>query len=416
MAGLASGLPAALASSAAAAVPARRIVVTQWDTAGQLEQGKSRGLKIVDGALELADPVGRRGDYDFGTWRSPWVKPGFTLTELVPSWQGTTPGASYMKVEVRGRSSERRSSWDTIADWSLDDREFTRRSSSDSQTDDLGRTAYDTWLTVGVTSWQVRVTLLRRTGGKARPTVETVGAMASALPNVSSVSTSKPGAGSPAALGKVLPVPRYSQMVHQGTYPQYDGGGEAWCSPTSLTMVLDHYDALPAPRRYRWVKRDYPDRVVAHHARMTYDTAFGGTGNWSFNTAYAASRVGAGDGGAFVTRLRSLAEAERFIAAGIPLITSITFSSGQLSGAPISSTNGHLLVVVGFQADGDVVVNDPAASSRAGVRRVYDRGQFEDAWLKRYASGSSMRGSGGLAYVVHDDAHPLPARDRNRNW
>jgi hypothetical protein len=205
-------------------------------------------------------------------------------------------------------------------------------------------------------------------------------------------------------------------MVHEGQYPQYDGGGEAWCSPTSLTMVLDYYDALPAARRYRWVKQDYPDRVVAHHARMTYDAAFGGTGNWPFNTAYAASRVGAGDGGAFVTRLRSLTEAERFIAAGIPLVASITFSSGQLSGAPISSTNGHLLVIVGFQGDGDVVVNDPAASSRSGVRRVYDRGQFEDAWLKRYASGSSMRGSGGLGYVVHDDAHPLPARDGNRNW
>jgi hypothetical protein len=145
---------------------------------------------------------------------------------------------------------------------------------------------------------------------------------------------------------------------------------------------------------------------------MTYDSGFGGTGNWAFNTAYAAARTG----GAFVTRLRSLAEAERFIAAGIPLVASITFSPGQLSGAPISSTNGHLLVIVGFQDDGDVVVNDPAASSSAGVRRVYDRGQFEDAWLKRYASGSSMKGSGGVAYVVHDDAHPLPARGHKRNW
>ena len=406
-------LPLAVpAVEAAAAAPARRIVYTQWDSDAELAQGHGRGVSVVDGALRLTDPVGTRGGYEYGTWNSPWVRPGYRLTELVPSWEGRTPGGSWVKIEVRGRTPKHRSSWDTIADWSLDDREYTRSSSPDSQGDDLGRTAYDTWLTSGVRAWKVRVTLLRRAGGKARPTVDTVGGMASALPSVSSVSTSTPGAGSRAALGTVLPVPMYSQMVHDGEYPEYDGGGEAWCSPTSTTMVLDYYDALPRPRRYRWVPKDYPDRVVPYVARMTYDEGFGGTGNWPFNTAFAASRTGE----AFVTRLRSLAEAERFVAAGIPLIASITFSSGELSGAPISSRSGHVLVIVGFTKSGDVVVNDPAASTRSGVRRTYDRGQFEDAWLKRYASGSSMRGSGGLVYVVHDAAHPLPPRGDNRNW
>ena len=75
-------------------------------------------------------------------------------------------------------------------------------------------------------------------------------------------------------------------------------------------------------------------------------------------------------------------------------------------------TNGHLLVVVGFTESGDVVVNDPAAAQRAGVRRTYDRGQFENAWLKRGSNG----GSGGLAYVIRDAAHPLPARNGATNW
>ena len=30
-----------------------------------------------------------------------------------------------------------------------------------------------------------------------------------------------------------------------GEYPQYGGGGEAWCSPTSTSMVLGYYEALP---------------------------------------------------------------------------------------------------------------------------------------------------------------------------
>ena len=70
------------------------------------------------------------------------------------------------------------------------------------------------------------------------------------------------------------------------------------------------------------------------------------------------------------------------------------------SGAPISASAGHLLVIVGFTDTGDVVVNDPAATTRAGVRRTYDRGQFEDGWIPT---------SGGTVYVITDDAHPLPA-------
>jgi hypothetical protein len=254
----------------------------------------------------------------------------------------------------------------------------------------------------------VRVTLHRRTGTTARPVVRSVHAMASRIPSTTGVTTSQPG-GAKAALGTVLDVPKYSQMIHKGSYVQYGGGGEAWCSPTSTTMLLDYYKALPPAKEYTWVKRNYTDRVVAHHARMTYDTSFGGTGNWPFNTAYANTRV---DGGAFVTRFRSLRGVERLVKAGIPVITSITFGRGQLRGAPISSTNGHLLVVVGFTGSGNVVVNDPAASGKAGVRRTYDRGQFEDAWLKRGSAG----GSGGLAYVVHDAAHPLPARNGATSW
>ena len=86
---------------------------------------------------------------------------------------------------------------------------------------------------------------------------------------------------------------------------------------------------------------------------------------------------------------------------------SISFGSGQLSGAPISASNGHLVVIVGFRDNGDVVVNDPAAPSVRSVRRTYDRGQLERAWLD---------GSGGLVYVIHDDDQPLPPRGRTGAW
>jgi hypothetical protein len=137
---------------------------------------------------------------------------------------------------------------------------------------------------------------------------------------------------------------------------------------------------------------------------MTYDYRYDGTGNWPFNTAVGASRVG----DAFVTRLADLQQAERFLRAGIPLALSIRFSRGQLSGAPISASAGHLVVLAGLTASGNPIVMDPAASSDAGVRRTYDRAQFEHAWLS---------GSGGMAYVVRDAAHPLPARPAGvRAW
>ena len=389
----------ALAATALVGAPApagaavqRHIAYRSWGTDAELRTGALQGTVVADGTVRLAPRTDR------GTWTSPWVAPPFALTELVPSWDAMTPGASRLTVEVRGRTSSGPTSWDTAATWAYGDR-YVRRASGASQPDDGGRMSYDTWLTnasAGVTGWQVRVTLSRPAGSPAAPSLDTVGAVASRLPQVSDVATSTPRPAPNPALGKVLPVPRYSQMAHEGDYPQYDGGGEAWCSPTSTTMVLAFYDALPSPSAYAWVKDGHTDPEVDHAARMVYDATLEGTGNWAFNTAYAARRVGQ----AHVTRLRNLRGAEAWIERGVPLVVSVTFGRGELTGAPISSTNGHLLVIVGFTRSGDVVVNDPAAPTRAGVRRTYDRGQFEDAWLRRSPSGGSMRGSGGVAYVI----------------
>ena len=94
-----------------------------------------------------------------------------------------------------------------------------------------------------------------------------------------------------------------------------------------------------------------------------------------FNTAYAA-HFGLE---AEVTQLHSLAEAEQFIKAGIPLVASIAFQPNKLDGFLFRGTDGHLLVIGGFTAGGDVISYDPASTSDATVRHVYDRAQFEKA-------------------------------------
>src|SRR5207248_2899951 len=114
------------------------------------------------------------------------------------------------------------------------------------------------------------------------------------------VSTAPPkqpagGAGDPARWGRILDVPACTQS--------YPDGGEGWCSPTSISMVVGYWahDAGPCEPRVRAAV----DGV--------YDWVYDGHGNWPFNTAYAAGRGLE----AYVTRFRSLADAEPWIAAGL---------------------------------------------------------------------------------------------------
>ena len=84
-------------------------------------------------------------------------------------------------------------------------------------------------------------------------------------------------------------------------------------------------------------------------------------------------------------------------------MASVAYPQGGLRGAPTRATDGHLVVIRGFTADGDVVTNDPAAPSERSVRRTYDRAELERGWLD---------GSGGTVYVIHTDDQPLPSGGR----
>lgn len=167
------------------------------------------------------------------------------------------------------------------------------------------------------------------------------------------------------AWGADLNVPRRSQMV-------YPNGGNVWCSPTALTMVMAYYGH----------EESVPDDAVPG----VYDSVYDGHGNWPFNTAYASTRGFT----AYVDRFGGFADLERWVAKGHPVIASVAYSNEWLPNAPISNTQGHLLVVRGFTTDGDVVVNDPAAVDDDGVRLVYERQLFKRAWLDR----------GGVVYIV----------------
>jgi hypothetical protein len=388
---------------AQAASPAAPVNFHAWKGADFLFAGKReglipslRGLRIgrPAGTVEHTEPSGTR-TYEYGTWTSPVYRQGFDATQLVASWNALTPKGTWLRVDMRGQTTAgAETMWYGMGQWALGDADVTR-TSLPNQSDAYGFIDVDTF--VGRTTlraYQLRVTLYRAQGTHESPSLSMAGAMTSAIPDRFTVPTSAPGG----AWGIELPVPRYSQNVHIGQYPEYGGGGEAWCSPTSTQMVVEYWGKRPSKADMAWVDPSYADPSVDHAARFTYDTDYDGTGNWPFNTAYAAT-YGLN---AHVTRLRSLAELEGYIKRGIPVITSQSFLSSELDGAGYG-TAGHIMVVIGFTETGDVIVNDPASSSNDRVRNVYKRAQFENIWqrTKRYrADGSVAGGPGGVAYII----------------
>ncbi|MFF4809859.1 C39 family peptidase [Micromonospora chersina] len=408
--------------------PGRDVTYHRFRFPADLHLGAADGVAAGPDGLVLAAPAGRvehtdphSGDtagYDAATWTSPVVPVGFAAAELVPSWTADAPPGCWLRVELRGWAGETATTgWYELGRWAADDTTI-HRSSVPGQADGAARVAADTLLVTGatVTGWQVRVTLLRRPDAPAGPVLRTLGVVASAGDRTGSgtpatragapdgpVAPPAPRSGAAGdARGRVLDVPRYAQRLHAGGETRWGGGGDSWCSPTCVSMVLDFWGAGPTPDRYAWVAPPGPRPVVVHAARHCYDHAYAGAGNWPFNTAYA----GLHGVDAFVTRLRSLAEAERFVAAGIPLIVSAAFSRGQVPGLDYD-TRGHLIVLVGFTADGDPVLNDPYAPDDEGVRRTVPRAAFEAAW---------QGGSGGVVYVVRPESVPLPPAPAQANW
>ena len=119
--------------------------------------------------------------------------------------------------------------------------------------------------------------------------------------------------------------------------------------------------------------------VIRRAVDGVYDWIYQGHGNWSFNAAYAGAQSALGlPLEALIARLPDLTEVEKWISAGTPVIASLSWEAGELTGAPIPSSKGHLVVITGFDISGNPIVNDPAAPVDAEVQRTYLRGEFEN--------------------------------------
>ena len=307
---------------------------------------------------------------------SPEIAAPIEWNELVVSWN-VSPGV-HLKAEARAIYPERATKYYTMSIWSDDPARFPRESAR-RQGDQDGLVRTDTLVLSNVTR---KVQLRLMVGGAgAQRSLKFLG--------LSFCNSTVPAAvlePNRAAWGKVIEVPERRQA-------EYEGGG-GWCSPTSLSMVLAYWGER--------LHRPELNHTVPETAHAIADDFRGDTGNWPLNTAYAGSYPGMR---AYVTRLEDIAELEDWIAAGIPVIISV--SSYLTNDRTSGPDNGHLIVCVGFTEKGDVVTNNPGVSVKRNVRarQVYARAKVVNAWKK----------SKNTVYLIYPETARVPAA-RERHW
>lgn len=298
-------------------------------------------------ALAMAAPSRLVSFSDFRNWHregsslSQSVNPGIDWTEAIASWNFDLPRGTIVRIKLVLPGEKVA----TMGVWSADRK--LPSSSLKGQKGDEFSVDTDTLMTSSPQS----AFSIRLEWEGYEPNWKMV-----------SVCLSKKGltqepAGDLRAWGTVIEAPRRAQM----NYPN----GHVICSATSTSMVLAHWAEV--------LGRPVLDEDVPAVCKGVYDDSYGGTGNWSFNTSYAGSMPGVRSA---VSRFWGIGQLERWIVRGLPVVCSVSYDLLQGKGKK-GVSDGHLVVLVGFTAEGDPIFNDPG---RNVVRMAYKREHFDAAW------------------------------------
>ena len=278
--------------------------------------------------------------------------PNLDFNEAVVSWNVSHPESAALEIQARAIVDGKPTRWYTLGDWAGNP-DLHPRQSVKNEIDPDGDVRTDTLH-------------LNRLGQQLEISTQMQTLTAGPTPNLklltvafANTAANPPAENKPApAWGKILDVPQRAQ----GNYPN----GGVLCSPTAVSMVLGHYAQS--------LNRPDLDRDVTEVEAGVWDFVYKGAGNWPFNTAYAGGLDGMR---AYVARFNSIADLEKWIEAGIPVVCSVSFD--MLQGRPLGpQEQGHLIVLIGFTATGHPIFNDPAWKDH--VRTTYRRSDFEKAW------------------------------------
>jgi predicted double-glycine peptidase len=325
---------------------------TSLDTA----QARSAGLERLPFAEGLY-----RTKAATATLESPDLESPFPFDDLVGSFAADVPAGAEVELSAKVRVD------DAWSEWYVMGTQTAEGFASALKTEDPLAVLDVDQLKLKKKATAARYRLKFRTG--ARP----VRLRSVALALSDAEAPAAPPAFSTGAWVRELAVVPRSQGDEQEKY-KHDV-----CSPTSLAMILEFWGHKQETEAVALAVRDRTSQLF---------------GNWPANAAYAAK-----EGlDARIARLESLNDVQDEIAAGRPVAVSVTIAEGDMPAAPLKKTAGHILVVIGFTEDGDVIAADPAGKGRDQVRRVYPRADFHKVWRVNKR---------GLAYLIGPD---LPRR------
>ena len=318
------------------------------------------------------------------------VDPGFEWDEAVPSWNVANSQNAVLTVHMQVVQDGRGSAWYQLAEWHGDMSRGTR-ASVPNQSDADAEVLTDVLRTKSpLKSVRMQLSLQQLSAGPA-PKLK--------LLTISFSKRISDAKGAPAS-GPISPIeaPQLAQGPFEFGKLEYNPERvspefESWfrnvksaqyCSPTSVAMVMKYWSAkLGRPD----LDVSVPDAVAG-----VFDSKYPGTGNWPFNTAYMGSfpRMRG-----YVTRLRGMRDLEDLTSAGVPVVCSVSHNLVLGNGKPAGG-DGHLVVVVGFEEDGDLIANDPGKTDR--IRRVFHREDFLRGWNV----------SNRTTYVCHPERWKIP--------
>ena len=135
------------------------------------------------------------------------------------------------------------------------------------------------------------------------------------------------------------------------------------CSPTATAMALSLKN-----RNTTW------SEII----QECYDPATNAYGSWPLAIRSGSSRGFIGS----VEANQDWSNATKILDSGQPLVCSIRFKPGELTGSPLKQTNGHLVCVYGIEED-KVLALDPAEENEKTIQKLYDLEEFSKAWLEQ---------------------------------
>jgi Peptidase_C39 like family len=334
---------------------------------GHWQRGELKFARIDGNQLFLSG--GGQRDYPrHGMWTSHEIALEMPSTEFIPSWNGSVPANTGVRLELRTRP--RRGGWSPwlyFGSWGK-----TPPLREQVISFDDGAVYIDNLiLTRPADLIQVRAHLYSYDMNEATaPAVRRIAISHSGhAPDLAAADNAALQID-PSAWCRNLPVPFRTQKDAPKNL-----SGEI-CSPTCVSMVMQYCGI---------------DRPTVENATAIYDSEYDLFGNW----ARAVQRAGELGLDGWLQRFRNWDQVKEQIAKGQPVIASIAFRSGQFPSAVIPRTNGHLIVIRGFTAGGDVIVNDPASREK-GEAAIYKADELANAWF----------GHGGVGYIIRKPIEP----------